>query len=89
MCFYEFSRIHYRGKTLEKFIHRVKNGCEQKKTAFSMHHMNCKLGKHFVFPHLHTLTFPENVCSAVYSDEYVVHLENVNKQKENTLFAVR
>ena len=101
MCFYEFSRIHYRGKTLENacfrldnscehFIHQAKSGCEQKKTAFSMHYTNCKLWKTFCFPAFTLINLPGKcVFSAVYSDEYVVHLENVNKQKENTLFAVR
>ena len=103
MPFNEFSRIHYRGKTLENacfrldnscehFVHRAKNGGEQKKTW----HFPCVIrtansGKHYVFPYLQTLTFSRKcVFSAVNSGEYVVvHAENANEQKENTLFAVR
>ena len=74
MPFNEFSRIHYRGKTLENacfrldnscehFVHRAKNVGEQKKTW----HFPCVIrtansGKHYVFPYLQTLTFPENAC---------------------------
>ena len=70
----EFSRIHYRGKTLdnacfrldnscEHFVRRTKNDGEQKKTW----HFPCVIRtanseKHYVFPYLQTLTFPENAC---------------------------
>ena len=79
MRFQEFSRIHYCGKTLENACFRLDNSCE---------HANS--GKHYVFPYLQTLTFPENACfSAVNSSEYVVfHSENANERKENTLFAM-
>ena len=79
MRFHEISRIHYCGKTLENACFRLDNSCE---------HANS--GKHYVFPYLHALTFPENVCfSAVNSSEYVVvHSENANERKENTLFAM-
>ena len=81
MRFHEISRIHLCGKKLE-------NGM-----AFSMRYTNCKLWKILCilcFPVFTHINLPGKcVFSAVNSGEYVVvHSENANERKENTLFAM-
>ena len=58
--------------------------------AFSMRYTNCKLWKILCFPVFTHINLPGKcVFSAVNSGEYVVvHSENANERKENTLFAM-